>query len=79
MHEAGEQARGEPVGEHVDAHTVGVERHPDEVGARGLEDLQRTDVGGILDDDGVAGVEQRAGEQVQRLLGAAGNDDLGRA
>ena len=52
VHEAGAQARGEPLGEHVDPHAVGVERHPGEGGARGLEDLQRTDVGGVLDHDG---------------------------
>ena len=51
VHQAGAQARGEPLGEHVDPHAVRVERHPGEGGARGLEDLQRADVGGVLDHD----------------------------
>ena len=68
VHEPGAQARGEPVGEHVDAHAVGIERHAGQLGARGLEDLQRPDVGRVFDDDRVPRVEQRAGDQVERLL-----------
>jgi hypothetical protein len=42
------------------------------------KDLQRADVRRVLHHDGVTGVDDGAGEQVERLLGTAGHDDLRR-
>ena len=42
----------------------------------GLEDPERADVGRALGEDDVAGVDEDAGDQVQALLRADGDDDL---
>ena len=42
----------------------------------GLEDAERADVGGPLGEDDVTGVAEDAGDQVEALLRADGDDDL---
>ena len=58
----------------VDA--VGAQLHGEHGGVIEMEGLQRGQIGRILHDDLVAGVEHHGGEHVQRLLGAVGDDDI---
>ena len=53
-----------------------VARHDDQPRAGEAEALQRGEVGGVLDEHDVCGIEQHAGEQPERLLGAGRDDDL---
>jgi hypothetical protein len=80
-HEVEELRRvaGDELGERlgVDAVVVAVHRH--EPGAREREALQRGEVGRVLDQDAVAGVEQDAGDEPERLLGPGRHEDLARA
>ena len=64
--------------EQVHAHAVVVHRHAADLGLVRRERLQRADVGGALGDDDVAGVQERLGEQVERLLGAGGDEQVAR-
>jgi hypothetical protein len=73
--DVGELGVGGEVRHGVDPEAVGVDRDQAERGARRGEDLPGLRVAGLLDDGGVAGVEPEPGEQVERLLRAAGDDD----
>jgi hypothetical protein len=57
-------------------HALGVERDADHARAKRLKRIQRAGVGRTLDDDRVAGPQQGARQQVDRLLRAAGDHDL---
>ena len=63
----------------LDAPTSGavlVDGHGEEPRAGGLERADRAGEGGGLDDGDVAGLDQRAGDEVERLARAGGDDDL---
>ncbi len=60
----------------VGVQPVVVARHRDELGARHLEALERRQVGGLLDEDAVAGLQQDGGDERQRLLGPAGDEHV---
>ena len=72
--ELGPQSGLESFGELVDIETVGVDGHPDQIGLGGAEHLASTDIAGVADDDGIAGVEQDAADEVERLLGPGGDE-----
>ena len=60
---------------------VGVEparhhRHRQELGAEGAEHLHRARIGRLLDGHEVAGVEERARDEVEALLRAVDDEDL---
>ena len=55
---------------------VAVDRHRDEPRPGRPEALQRAQVGRLLDHDGVARLDQRAGDEIERLLRSRGDDDL---
>ncbi len=42
----------------------------------GLEGLEGAEVGGVLDEDGVAGIEEDFGDEIEALLGAVGDEYL---
>ena len=63
--------------EHVGAHAVLVGGHADEARPRAAEGLQRADEGRLLDDDGVARVEEDARREVEALLRAGQHHHLG--
>jgi hypothetical protein len=58
---------------HDDA--LGVDRHADDVGAAQPGEVAESWVARILDGDDVAGPDQRGQHEVERLLGAGGDDD----
>jgi hypothetical protein len=47
-----------------------------DVGLRGLEDAERSDVGGAFGQHDVARVQEESGDQVERLLAADGDHDI---
>ena len=58
-------------------HPVIVGVNAENIGLRQLKYLQRRQIGGTLNDDSIARIEQRTGNDIQRLLGAGGDIDLG--
>ncbi len=64
------------VGQRRDGNAVALHRHRMQPGAVRLEELPRARVARILDRRDVAGIEEHAGAQVERLLRAADHDHL---
>src|SRR5262245_30078876 len=73
--ELGGVALQEPL-EEVGAWAGGVPRHAQELRPERPEDLHRARVRRLLDGDEVAGIDQRAGDQVEPLLRAVDDQDL---
>ena len=48
----------------------------DDARAGGVEGVQRAEIARTIDDDGVAGIDEAAGEQVEALLGAGEDEDV---
>ena len=65
------------VGQLLHQHPVIVGVNAENIGLRQLKHLQRRQIGGTLNDDSVTWIEQRTGNDIQRLLGAGGDIDLG--
>ena len=63
-------------GDGVGVEPVVVAGHRDDGRAGELEGLERGEVARLLDQHGVAGLEQDGGDQRERLLGAAGDQQL---
>jgi hypothetical protein len=57
----------------------GIALHREQAGAEGAEDLHRPRIRGLLDGDHVAGVDQRARDEIEALLRAVDDEDLLRA
>ncbi len=53
-----------------------VDGHGDVLSAHQVEGLQRAQIGGRLDQDAVAAVDEQLGDEVQRLLRAGGDEDV---
>ena len=66
----------EHIRQHVHPHAAVVERNADSVDAEPRQPRQRTLIAGLLDDDGVAAVEQNAVDQIERLQRAGGDEDF---
>ena len=64
------------VGQLLHQHPVIIGIDAENIGLRQLKHLQRRQIGGSLNDDSIAWIEQRAGNDIQRLLGAGGDIDL---
>ena len=62
--------------EDVHARPGGVPRHGQGLGAERAEHLEGARIRGLLDRDGVARIEQRAGDQVEALLRAVDDQNL---
>jgi hypothetical protein len=58
----------------VDVHPKAVERDADDVESVIPEDLEGEEVGGILDENGVAGAGESMADEVERLRGAGGEE-----
>lgn len=63
------------VGQLFHQHPVIVGVNAENIGLRQLKYLQRRQIGGTLNDDSIARIEQRTGNDIQRLLGAGGDID----
>ena len=63
-------------GEVLDQHAFVIAVHADGHGLHGGEGLQRAEVGGLLDQQTAALVQEHLADQVQRLLAAGGDQDL---
>src|SRR5439155_13982111 len=70
------QPAGQTAREVVDVEAVLVERHGDDVGLEAVERHDRADVGRALDQDGVSGVEERLGDELERLDPTARDQQL---
>lgn len=64
------------VGQLLHQHPVIVGVNAENIGLRQLKYLQRRQISGTLNDDSIARIEQRTGNDIQRLLGAGGDIDL---
>ena len=62
--------------EHVDAHAVVVHLDLHDVGLEGGEARHRAGIGRRLGDHDVAGIEERAADEVDHLLAAGGDHDV---
>ena len=67
------------LGQLVAVDAVGVHRDGQDDRIENVEGLQRDQIGRVLDDDLVAGVDERGGNHGQGLLRAVGDDDVVRA
>ncbi len=74
--EGGADTGGEVVGEDVDPEAVAVARDAEEVGTAEAQGLDGADVAGVGQRHDVARVDQGPHHELERLLGAVGDDDV---